>query len=397
MDIYNNTLTDYLQEIKTEGRYREFLSIEKNAASPPHAFCKSTGSNIILWCSNDYLGMGTNSIVTQAVIKAITQYGIGAGGTRNISGNSSSIVELEKTLAILHNKQQALVFSSGYVANQNTLFCMTKIFKDLVFFSDSNNHASIIAGINYSRAEKLIFAHNDLQSLEQMLQKVEPTRPKLIAFESIYSMDGTIAPITEIITLAKKYNALTYVDEVHAVALYGAQGAGMCQQIGVSDRLDIIQGTLGKGFGGVGGYIAANSNIIEAIRLSAPGFIFTTALPPVIAEGLIASIKHLMHSNVERNLHQQNVALLKKTLRDAKINFLDSGSHIVPIMIQGADTAKYISAELLHKHNIYVQHINYPTVPKGAERLRIIATPYHTKQMIEALVAALSSLKHLFQ
>ena len=392
MSQYKIFLDDYLERINTEGRYRTFVDIERDCASPPYAFCKDTNSKVVLWCSNDYLGMGMHPKVTSAAIKALETCGIGAGGTRNISGNSSAVVELEQVLARLHNKQKALVFSSGYVANQNSLFALAKIFQDLVFFSDADNHASIIAGINYSRAKKYIFAHNDIDSLRECLKQEDITKPKVIVFESIYSMDGSLAPLTDICSLARQYNALTYLDEVHSVALYGASGAGMAEELGLSQQIDIIQGTLGKGFGGVGGYLAAAIEVIEAIRLTAPGFIFTTAMPPLIAAGLKASIEYLMNSNDERIKHQANVATFKSHLRAAKINFFDGGTHIIPIMIGDAKRAKLISESLLHQHQIYLQHINYPTVPKGAERLRVIITPHHTQEMMQDLIKALKGL-----
>jgi 5-aminolevulinate synthase len=392
MNKYKIFLDDYLHSINAEGRYRTFVDIERDCATFPYAFCKNTNSKVVLWCSNDYLGMGLHPNVTSAAKKALEKYGIGAGGTRNISGNSSAVVELEQILAKLHQKQKALVFSSGYVANQNSLFALAKIFKDLVFFSDADNHASIIAGINYSRAEKHIFAHNDVDSLNKCLRQVDITKPKLIVFESIYSMDGSIAPIADICSLAQEYNALIYLDEVHSVALYGDTGAGISEKLGVSRQIDIIQGTLGKGFGGVGGYLAAESQIIEAIRLTAPGFIFTTAMPPVIAAGLKASIEYLMTSNFERLKHQANVAAFKNHLLEAKIDFIDNNSHIIPIIIGDAKRAKFISENLLYKHQIYLQHINYPTVPKGTERLRVIITPYHTQDMMQDLIRALKIL-----
>lgn len=392
MSQYKIFLDDYLERINTEGRYRTFVDIERDCANPPYAFCKDTNSKVVLWCSNDYLGMAAHPKVTSAAIKALESYGIGAGGTRNISGNSSAVVELEQVLAKLHNKQKALVFSSGYVANQNSLFALAKIFQDLVFFSDADNHASIIAGINYSRAKKYIFAHNDIDSLRECLRQEDITKPKIIVFESIYSMDGSLAPIADICSLARQYNALTYLDEVHSVALYGASGAGMAEKLGLSQQIDIIQGTLGKGFGGVGGYLAAAIEVIEAIRLTAPGFIFTTAMPPLIAAGLKASIEYLMNSNYERIKHQANVATFKGHLRAAKINFFDGGSHIIPIMIGDAKRAKLISESLLQHHQIYLQHINYPTVPKGTERLRVIITPHHTQEMMQDLIKALKGL-----
>jgi 5-aminolevulinate synthase len=392
MDQYKIFLNNYLDSISAEGRYRTFVDIKRDCTTFPYAFCKQTNSQVVLWCSNDYLGMGMHPDVIRSAAKALKEHGIGSGGTRNISGNSSCVVELEQTLAKLHKKQKALVFSSGYVANQNSLFALAKIFQDLIFFSDADNHASIIAGINYSRAEKHVFAHNDVDSLRECLKRVDITRPKIIVFESIYSMDGSRAPVADICKLAKQYNALTYLDEVHSVALYGDTGAGMAEKLGLSQQIDIIQGTLGKGFGGVGGYLAAAGEVIEAIRLTAPGFIFTTAMPPVIAAGLKASIEYLMNNDFQRARHQENVAALKAQLRQAKINFLDNDSHIVPIIIGDAARAKFISESLLHQYHIYLQHINYPTVPKGTERLRVIITPHHTQKMIQDFIHALKTL-----
>jgi 5-aminolevulinate synthase len=389
MSIYKNILRAHLNKILLEDRYRTFVNLERDANKFPYAFCKSINSDVVLWCSNDYLGMGLHPDIIKSAQIALNKFGIGAGGTRNISGNSSALVELEETLAYLHQKEQALVFSSGYVANQSTLVALATVFKDLVFFSDSDNHSSIISGIRNSRAEKYIFDHNSVGSLRSQLQKVAIDRPKIIVFESIYSMDGSISPIKEICALAKEYNALTYIDEVHAVALYGAHGGGVSEKLGLNDHIDIIQGTLGKGFGGFGGYIAAEKDIIESIRLTAAGLIFTTALPPVIAAGLNASIKHLMNSSIERDMHQMKVAMFKQKLLKANINFLNNDSHIIPIIIGDAKLAKSISERLLKEYKIYVQHINYPTVPKGTERLRVIITPHHSEQMMKDFIAAL--------
>lgn len=388
-DLYENILSDHLAGIEERGEYREFLNLQKDVKRFPHAFCPVTNSEIVMWCTNDYLGMGTHPKVLDAAHTAIDQYGLGAGGTRNISGTSSALVELEETLADLHNKERALVFTSGYVANQNTLFTLAKIFKDIVFFSDEDNHASIISGISAARSEKYIFEHNNTDSLRSYLKQIDINRPKVIVFESVYSMDGSIAPITEIIKLAKEYNAITYIDEVHAVGLYGHQGGGMAQMQGLEREIDIIQGTLGKGFGCIGGYIASSQRMVEAIRLTAPGFIFTTALPPVVASGAGASVKHLMQSSFERQGHQARVKFLKSELCNAKINFIDNPSHIVPVIIGNPIKAKEISNNLLYKHQIYLQHINYPTVPKGTERLRIVVTPHHTENHIKNFVIAL--------
>lgn len=387
--LYENILNEHLSCIAARGEYREFLNLQKDAKKFPHAFCPITNSEIILWCSNDYLGMGVHTKVLDAAHKAIDQYGLGAGGTRNISGTSSALIELEGILADLHNKEKALVFTSGYVANQNALLSLAKIFKGIVFFSDEDNHASIISGISAARSEKYIFEHNNIDSLRSYLKQIDINRPKVIVFESVYSMDGSIAPIAEIIKLAKEYNAITYIDEVHAVGLYGHQGGGIAQLQGLEQEIDIIQGTLGKGFGCIGGYIAASQSMIEAVRLTAPGFIFTTALPPVVAAGAGASVKHLMQSSFEREGHQARVKFLKAELSNAGIDFMDNPSHIVSIIIGDPIKAKKISNNLLHKHQIYLQHINYPTVPKDTERLRIVVTPHHIEKHIKEFVTAL--------
>lgn len=391
---YYSKFQAHLDEIKREGRYRKFVEIERDASRFPIAFCPQIGCDVTLWCSNDYLGLGTNAEVIKQASQVLQKCGIGAGGTRNISGNNSALVKLEQTLAKLHNRQQALVFTSGYVANQNAIFALSKILHNLVVFSDSQNHASIIAGISYSKVEKHIFAHNDLTSLEQALQQVDISANKLIIFESVYSMDGSVAPIAQITQLARKYNALTYVDEVHAVGLYGEKGAGLIEQLGLNEHIDIIQATLGKSFGGMGGYIAAKHEIIEAIRLVSPGFIFTTAIPPALAAGLDASVNISMQSQELRKTHQAKVKLLKDSLSRANIKFMQNDSHIIPVIIGDPAVAMQISQKLLHEYKIYVQHINYPTVAKGTERLRVIVTPYHSDEMIENFTWALKHVLH---
>ncbi|WP_375332653.1 MULTISPECIES: 5-aminolevulinate synthase [unclassified Candidatus Tisiphia] len=387
MSNYNNIFDHHITRIKQEGRYREFVPVQRQANNFPSAWYGN--KEIVMWCINDYLGMSKHPDVTKAALDAISKYGIGSGGTRNIGGNNSSIIELEKELAILHNKELALVFTSGYVANDTSLATLAKIMPNIVFFSDELNHASIISGICNSKAEKHIYRHIDTCHLEELLKKVDINRPKIIVFESAYSMDGLFSPIEKIVNLAKKYNALTFIDEVHTVGLYGKHGAGVADLQGCADKIDMIQGTLGKAYGTIGGYVAANRQIIDSIRLTAPGFIFTTSLPPVIASAATASIRHLKNSNIERETYQKVIAKVKKSFDKAKVNYLKNDSHIIPIIIGDPIKAKQSSEMLLDKYNIYVQHINFPTVPRGTERLRIIPTPNHTDQMIHDLTTAL--------
>lgn len=392
MLAYNDVFSNHISKIKNEGRYREFVGIKRIAGKFPYAWHEPTSREIIMWCINDYLGMSQHPKVLAAAKEALSANGVGSGGTRNIGGNNSAIIALERELAELHNKESALVFTSGYVANDTTLAALAKIMPDIVFFSDEANHASIITGLQSSRAEKYIYKHIDPTSLEQLLKQVDINRPKAIVFESAYSMDGLISPIKEICYLAKKYHALTFIDEVHTVGLYGKGGAGITNLLGYEGQIDILQGTLAKAYGTIGGYIAAKHKIIDAVRLTAPGFIFTTSLPPVIAAAATASIKHLKESEAERAKHQQVVAKLKKAFENAGISYFKNDSHIVPIIIGDPIKAKEASAILLNQYGIYVQHINFPTVPRGTERLRIIATPSHDDQMIAELVKALVSV-----
>ena len=389
---YKSSFLNHLATIKKEDRYREFLNISRIAGKFPYAIENDTGREIILWCINDYLGMGQKDIVLEAGIEALREMGAGAGGTRNIGGNNSKIIELEGLISQLHQKEQSLVFTSGYVSNETTLSTLAKIMPDLVFFSDEDNHSSIIHGIRNSRAEKYLYKHLDVASLKKELQKVEISRPKIIVFESIYSMDGLESPVEEICKLAKAYNALTYIDEVHSVGLYGKTGAGIASLRGCSDKIDIIQGTLGKAIGVIGGYISGNVELIEAIRLTAPGFIFTTALTPTTASSAIASINHIMNNKEEREQHAQKVIKLKKQLKLANIDYIENNSHIVPIIIGDPYLAKLASKMLLKDYAIFVQHINYPTVRKGTERLRFTPTPCHTYEMIDDLVYALVNI-----
>ena len=388
---YRDQFKNRLNQLKVEKRYRTFVELERQAGRHPHAIWNSPEGpqEVIVWCSNDYLGMGQHPLVIDAIRSAIGNFGSGAGGTRNISGTSTAIVELETELARLHQKQRALVMTSGYVANEASISALAALLNDVIIYSDEMNHASIISGIRYARCEKLIFRHNDCDHLEQLLQAQPIDRPKIIVFESVYSMDGDMSPIAEIAELAKEYNALTYLDEVHAVGMYGAQGGGVAQMRGLSHKIDIIQGTLGKAFGVVGGYIAADDVICDAVRSFGSGFIFTTALPPALAHGALASVKHLKTSKIERQCQKQQANRLKQLLRSAELPILNGDTHIVPVMVNDADTCAQICRILLNEYHIYVQPINYPTVAKQTERLRLTPGPLHTDAMINDLVKAL--------
>ena len=346
---------------------------------------------VTVWCSNDYLGMGQSEIVKTAMCAAIAKYGAGAGGTRNIAGTTLLHDELEAELASLHDKQSALLFSSGYVANEAALSTLGRLFGDCVIFSDADNHASMIAGIRHSGAEKRIWRHNDPEDLERQLQAVAPGRRKLIAFESVYSMDGSIAPIGAICDLAERHGAFTYLDEVHAVGMYGPHGGGVAERDRHAHRIDIIQGTLGKAFGVVGGYIAGDAILIDAVRSYAPGFIFSTALPPAVAAGALASVRRLRVSNVEREAHRKNVRSVRAGLDRAGVPHLNNESHIIPVMINDAKRCRAVSHALLEEHGVYLQPINYPTVPNGSERLRITPSPLHSIAQIDRLVSSLAS------
>lgn len=389
---YEYAFADSIEALKSEGRYRVFADIRRKCGSYPTAtyFGPNGERDVTVWCSNDYLGMSQHPKVLAAMHEAIDTAGAGAGGTRNIAGTTHYHVELEAELADLHGKERALLFTSAYVANDTTLATLQKLLPGIIIFSDAKNHASMIAGIRNGGGEKRIFAHNNMADLERQLAAVPYACPKIVAFESVYSMDGTIAPILAVCTLAKRYNALTYLDEVHAVGLYGPRGGGIAERASVMDRVDIINGTLAKGFGVMGGYIAASQNICDAIRSYAPGFIFTTSLPPAVAAGALASIRHLKTSSHERECHQERTAKLKQELRNAGgVALLENPSHIVPVMIGDPIQSKQIADALLNDHGIYVQPINYPTVARGTERLRLTPTPLHTDADIAHLVEAL--------
>jgi 5-aminolevulinate synthase len=381
----------FLDGVRQEGRYRVFTDLERQVDHPPYAIYRRGGAcrEVVVWCSNDYLGMGHHPAVINAMIETALRMGAGAGGTRNISGNSHAVVMLEAELADLHRKEAALTFTSGYVSNEAALGTIGRLLPNCLILSDEKNHASMIAGIKASGAEKRIFRHNDVGHLEALLQETERNRSMVIAFESLYSMDGDIAPIGPICDLAAKYDALTYLDEVHAVGLYGPRGAGIAERDGVMHRVDVIEGTLAKGFGVVGGYIAGDAVICDAIRSAAPSFIFTTAMPPAVAAAATQSIRHLKHSVAERVAHRLRVDKTRRALRKAGIPMMPSQSHIIPVPVRDPALCREASALLLDKFAVYLQPINYPTVAKGTERLRITPTPFHTDRLIDGLAKAL--------
>jgi len=391
---YNKVFADLLAELRDEGRYRVFAELERHAGNFPRAtrYVDGEKQDVIVWCSNDYLGMGQNKDVIAAMHSALDKVGAGSGGTRNISGTNHYHVLLERELADLHGKEAALLFTSGYISNEATLSTLAKALPGLVIFSDALNHASMIDGIRHGGGPKQIWRHNDTAHLEEVLAQADTGAPKIVAFESVYSMDGDIAPIFEICEIAKRYGALTYLDEVHAVGMYGPGGGGVAARDGVMDQLDIIEGTLAKAFGVMGGYITATSDLVDVIRSYASSFIFTTSVSPVIAAGALTSIRHLRNSDVERQQHQERVATLKRLFTEAQLPLLPSVSHIVPLMVGDATLCKQVSDELLDEFGFYVQPINYPTVPRGTERLRFTPTPFHNDAMMADLVKSLQTV-----
>lgn len=394
---YDQMFQAALDGLHADGSYRYFADLERRAGRFPQAFHHGLGKEVTVWCSNDYLGMGQNKAVLEAMHTALDETGAGAGGTRNISGTNHYHVELEKELAALHGKEAALLFNSGYLSNWVTLGTIAGRLKNCVVLSDALNHASMIEGIRHSRAEKQIFRHNDVDDLERRLQALPADVPKIIAFESVYSMDGDIAPIEAICDVADRYGAMTYLDEVHAVGMYGEQGGGIAEKLGLSHRLTVIEGTLGKGFGVVGGYIAASAPLCDFVRSFGSGFIFSTALPPMIAAGALASVRYLRKNAGERAGQQRAVAALRAALDAKNIPHVGNPSHIVPVMVGDAQLCRALSEALLQRFGHYIQPINYPTVPRGTERLRITPGPLHDDGMIDALVEALDTLWREYQ
>jgi 5-aminolevulinate synthase len=392
---YSSALDQALGRLHAEGRYRTFIDIERRQGAYPHAIWRrpdGTERPVTVWCGNDYLGMGQHPAVRQAMHEAIEATGAGSGGTRNISGTTVYHKRLEAELADLHRKEAALLFTSAYIANDATLSTLRLLFPGLIIYSDALNHASMIEGIRRGAGEKRIFRHNDLDHLRQLLAADDPAAPKLIAFESIYSMDGDFGPIAGICDIAAEFGALTYIDEVHAVGMYGPRGAGVAERDGLMHRIDIINGTLAKAYGVMGGYIAASARMVDAIRSYAPGFIFTTSLPPAIAAGAAASVRHLKTDQALRDLHQTQARILKMRLKGLGLPLIDHGSHIVPVIVGDPKHCKLMSDMLLEQHGIYVQPINFPTVPRGTERLRFTPSPVHGPREIDALVKAMDEL-----
>jgi 5-aminolevulinate synthase len=388
---YNGSFQSAISALKLERRYRVFADLERKAGQFPHALWNSPNGtrNVVVWCSNDYLGMGQNPKVIEAMCAAARTMGAGAGGTRNISGTNRALVQLEAELADLHGKKAALVFTSGYVSNHAGIATIARLLPDCLILSDALNHNSMIEGVRAAGCARQIWRHNDLKHLEELLSRAAPGRPKLIVFESVYSMDGDIAPLEAICDLAERYDAMTYLDEVHAVGMYGPRGAGIAAQAGVMARIDVIEGTLAKAFGTLGGYIAASDAVVDAVRSHAPGFIFTTALPPAIAAAATASIAHLKKSDVERSGQRAAVTATKAALRKAGLPVLATETHIVPVMVADPELCKQASDILLERYGIYIQPINYPTVARGTERLRITPTPAHDVQLIQQLADAM--------
>jgi 5-aminolevulinate synthase len=388
---YNGSFQSAISALKLERRYRVFADLERKAGQFPHALWNSPNGtrNVVVWCSNDYLGMGQNPKVIEAMCAAARTMGAGAGGTRNISGTNRALVQLEAELADLHGKKAALVFTSGYVSNHAGIATIARLLPDCLILSDALNHNSMIEGVRAAGCARQIWRHNDLKHLEELLSRAAPGRPKLIVFESVYSMDGDIAPLEAICDLAERYDAMTYLDEVHAVGMYGPRGAGIAAQAGVMARIDVIEGTLAKAFGTLGGYIAASDAVVDAVRSHAPGFIFTTALPPAIAAAATASIAHLKKSDVERSGQRAAVTATKAALRKAGLPVLATETHIVPVMVADPELCKQASDILLERYGISIQPINYPTVARGTERLRITPTPAHDVQLIQQLADAM--------
>jgi 5-aminolevulinate synthase len=388
---YRAYFTDALSRLRGERRYRVFADLERIAGRFPHAVWHAPDGpkNVLIWCSNDYLGMGQHPKVIGAMVETATRMGTGAGGTRNIAGNNHPLVELERELADLHRKEAALVFTSGYISNETGISTLARLMPNCLILSDAWNHNSMIEGVRQAHCEKQIFRHNDMAHLEALLAAADPQRPKLIVFESLYSMDGDVAHVNKICDLAAHYDAMTYIDEVHAVGMYGPRGAGIAERDGAMGRIDVIEGTLAKAFGCLGGYIAGSTALIDAVRSYAPGFIFTTALPPSVCAAATAAIRHLKTSSWERERHQDRAARTKAVLTAAALPVMTSPTHIVPVYVGDPELCKTASDLLLAEHGIYIQPINYPTVPKGTERLRITPSPYHDDALIDALAEAL--------
>ena len=388
---YNGFFANALARLRDERRYRVFADLERIAGRFPHAVWHSPEGprQVVIWCSNDYLGMGQHPKVIGAMVETATRLGAGAGGTRNIAGTNHPLIELERELAELHHKDGALVFTSGYISNETGISTIARLMPGCVILSDALNHNSMIEGIRQSGAEKRIWRHNDTAHLEELLKAAGPGRPKLIVFESLYSMDGDVAPLHRICDLAQRYGAMTYADEVHAVGMYGPRGGGISDRDGATERIDVIEGTLAKAFGCLGGYIAGRANLIDAVRSYAPGFIFTTALPPAVCAAATAAIRHLKTSQWERERHQERAGRVKAVLNSARLPVMPSATHIVPVLVGDPEQCKAASDLLLAEHGIYIQPINYPTVPRGSERLRITPSPFHDDALIDALAEAL--------